>query len=156
MDRADTEIYDGDAAFEDARELVDAAEERRVRRRHEAEVAVVPPAEAGPPVRRLGIETIAVGSFDYLLVSDGVSAGRRGAGVALTRSSWAGCPSRAVMPSFSEPRPNPCELEAEQYLRSLVQYEEDAADLRLEAAAKNEQLWSSEKDSTAKKFGVST
>ena len=53
MDRADTEPYDGDAAFEDARELADAAEERRVRRRHEADVAVIPPAKAGPPARRL-------------------------------------------------------------------------------------------------------
>ena len=30
MDRAETELFDGDAAFEDARELADAAEERRV------------------------------------------------------------------------------------------------------------------------------
>ena len=136
MDRADTEPYDGDAAFEDARELVDAAEERRVRRHREAEVVAIPSTKAGPPARRLGIETIAVDSTEYLPVSDVAPVGRRGAGVALARSSWAGFPSRAVMPSFSEPRPNPYELEAEQYLRSLVQYEEDAADLRLEAAAK--------------------
>ena len=136
MDRAETELYDGDAAFEDALEQANAAEERRVRRRHEAEVAVIPSAKPGPLVHRLGIETIAVDSLDYLPVGGVASAGRRGAGVALARSSWAGFPSRAVMPSFSEPRPNPYELEAEQYLRSLVQYEEDAADLRFAGCEK--------------------
>ena len=150
MDRAETELYDGDAAFEDALEQANTAEERRVRRRHEADVVAIPSTKAGPPARRLGIETIAVESIEVLPVSGVVPVGRRGAGVALTRSSRAGFPSRAVMPSFSEPRPNPYELEAAQYLQRLVQYEEDAANLRSEAAAKNEQLWNSEKDSTAK------
>ena len=84
VDRADTVIYDGEAALEVARDLLGAEEERHVRRRREIDTPRVPPTRDGPIARRREIESAAA-----LPVNDGAPASRRGAGVAPTRSSWA-------------------------------------------------------------------
>ena len=99
VDRADTVIYDGEAALEDARALLDAKEERHVRRRREVEIPHVPPTRDGPLVRRREIESAAA-----LPVNDGVPARRRGAGVASARSSWAGFSAVAGSAGFARAR----------------------------------------------------
>ena len=139
-DRADTELYDGDAACADARDQLDAAEERLVRRRRGDGRADVPSMGIGPPVRRLGIETIAVGSTAALSERGRLQFRPRGAGVVSTRSTWAGYRPATAVPSPPEPEPHFYELEAEEYLQTLIQCEEDVEDFRSEAAEKNRQL----------------
>ena len=53
-------------------------------------------------------------------------------------------------PPPPEPDPNPYELEAEEYLQTLIQCEEEVEDFRSEAAEKNRQLWRSEQESTVR------
>ena len=53
------------------------------------------------------------------------------------------------MPSSPEPRPDTYELEAEEYLRSLLQCEDEVEDFRSQAEGKNQPLWKTEEESTA-------
>jgi len=150
LDRAETESYDGDEALEDARDPLGAADDRQVRRRRGIDPERFPQIRAGPPARRLGIETMASGSTVASSVVEGIPAPIRGAGVALTRSSWAGFPSRASLPLPPEPGPNPYELEAEEYLRTLLECEEEMASSQAQAAEANRSRWISEEQTTAR------
>ena len=119
--REDTESYDGEEALEDARELFCAADDRQARRRRGIDPERFPQIRAGPPARRLGIETMASGSTVASPVVEGTPVPIRGAGVALAKSTWAGFRSRSSIPPPPAPEPNPYELEAEEYLRTLLE-----------------------------------
>ena len=94
VDRAETVIYDGDEALDNARELLGAEDERRVLPRREIENTHFSSWGDGPFVRRRQIQ-----SAEALPVNDHAPAGLRGAGV----RSWAGFDPLPAVPAPPEP-----------------------------------------------------
>ena len=108
LDRAETISDDSNEVLDETRDRLDAADdERSVRRRRELETVAEPSIRAGPPVRRLGIETIAIESTAALSGRERTPTRLRGAGVASTRSPWAGFRPATAVPPPPEPEPNP-------------------------------------------------
>ena len=92
--RAETVIYDGDEALANAQGLLDAEEERRVRRRREHDITHFSSWGDGPFARRRSIQ-----SAEALPVNDAAPANLRGAGVCI----WAGLEPLSAVPAPPEP-----------------------------------------------------
>ena len=90
VDRAETVIYDGDEVLGNARDLLNAEDERRVRQRREIQITHFTSWGDGPFARRRQIQPA-----EALPINDHAPAGLRGAGV----RSWAGLEPLSAVPA---------------------------------------------------------